>query len=107
MSEHHAATNTDTELWRGHDEGNGDAYADRVFVTAGGGIGFNCGGLVMVQTPKQWHAVVAENERLRDIIARRLACDGSNGVWDARLNYDLTEEMRAALASPNDEGKAE
>jgi hypothetical protein len=57
MIEDRAAVNTDTELWRGNDEGGGDAYADRVFVTAGGGIGINCGGRVVVMTPKQWLAL--------------------------------------------------
>ncbi len=44
----------------------------------------------------------AERDELKDIIKRRLDCDGSNGAWDARLNFDLTEEMRGVLpkASP-------
>lgn len=37
-----------------------------------------------------------EEHRLRDIIKRRLDCDGSNGIYDAKLHYDLTEEMREA-----------
>ncbi len=41
-----------------------------------------------------------EVARLRDIIRRRLACDGS-GIWNAKPHYDLTAEMRdAVLAVP-------
>ncbi len=39
-----------------------------------------------------------EIERLRDIIRRRLNCDGSNGRYHAGELYDLTREMRAAVA---------
>lgn len=38
-----------------------------------------------------------EIERLRGIIRRRLACDGSNGTWDATKHFELTEEMREAV----------
>jgi hypothetical protein len=34
-----------------------------------------------------------EIERLRDIIRRRLECDGSNGTYDAAKNLELTIEM--------------
>jgi hypothetical protein len=37
----------------------------------------------------------AEIDRLRDIIRRRLACEGSGGTWDAAKNSELSEEMRA------------
>lgn len=37
-----------------------------------------------------------EIERLQGIIRRRLDCDGSNGRWEAKEHFDLTEEMRAA-----------
>lgn len=39
-----------------------------------------------------------ELDRLRDIIRRRLNCDGSNGRYHAGELYDLTREMRAAVA---------
>jgi hypothetical protein len=42
--------------------------------------------------------MAGEMDALRDIIKRRLACDGSNGKWDAMAHFDLTEEMRAAIA---------
>ena len=54
MSEQMAAKNTDRELWR---EREGDYYADSVHATVGGGIGINCGGFVIVKTPRQWHAL--------------------------------------------------
>ena len=46
----------------------------------------------------QVKASIDETEagRLRDIIRRRLACDGSNGRYHAGEHLDLTEEMRAA-----------
>ncbi len=37
-------------------------------------------------------------KELEGIIKRRLDCDGSNGVWDAKLHYDLTGEMRSATS---------
>lgn len=39
----------------------------------------------------------AEIDRLRDIIRRRLACDGADGPWDAAKNSELAEEMRAVV----------
>ena len=60
------AKNTDTELWRGHDDGRGDYYADRVFVTGTGGIGFDVGGCVMVKTPKLWHEEVNRREHAEE-----------------------------------------
>ncbi len=36
--------------------------------------------------------------RLKSIIARRLACDGSDGRWHAGENFALTEEMRNVIA---------
>lgn len=54
-----AAQNTDRELWRGPDEGNGSFYADSIHVTVGGGIGINCGGLVIVKPLRDWHRAAA------------------------------------------------
>lgn len=53
MSE--ARQNTDREIWRGPDLGNGDFYADSIFVTQGGGIGINCGGNVIILPLASWH----------------------------------------------------
>lgn len=44
--------NTDREIWR---ERPGDAYADSIHVTKGGGIGINCGGHVIVMKARFWH----------------------------------------------------
>ena len=49
-----AASNTDRELWR---EREGDYYADSIHVTEGGGIGMNCGGMVIVMPIRNWHAL--------------------------------------------------
>lgn len=45
-----------------------------------------------------------EEHRLRDMIKRRLDCDGSNGIYDAKLHYDLTEEMREATKDEANDG---
>jgi hypothetical protein len=57
--------NTDRELWRGPDEGNGDYYADSIHVTASGAIGINCGGLVIVRPLREWHTSAAELSRAK------------------------------------------
>lgn len=44
--------NTDREIWR---EREGDLYADSIHVTQGGGIGIDCGGLVIVRPVRAWH----------------------------------------------------
>lgn len=50
--------NTDREIWR---EREGDAYADSVHVTEGGGIGINCGGMVYVKPVRAWHALASQS----------------------------------------------
>ena len=57
-SDHPAVENTDRELWR---EVEGDYYADSIHVTKGGGIGINCGGLVIVKPLRGWHALAAKD----------------------------------------------
>ena len=52
------AANTDRHLWPLVSE---DYYADSMHVTAGGGIGINCGGLVIVKTLREWHALAAKD----------------------------------------------
>lgn len=47
-----AAQNTDRELWREHE---GDYYSPSLFVTQGGGIGINVGGLCIVKPIREWH----------------------------------------------------
>lgn len=61
-----ACKNTDRELWRGPDEGNGSYYADSVHVTEGGAIGMNVGGYVIVMRPREWHAACKEAADLRN-----------------------------------------
>lgn len=41
--------------------------------------------------------MIGQIKRLRDIIRRRLECDGSNGRYHAGEHLDLTEEMRGAI----------
>jgi hypothetical protein len=52
-----AAQNTDREIWR---ERKGDFYSDSIHVTENGGIGINCGGHVIVMTPRNWHRVARD-----------------------------------------------
>lgn len=44
--------NTDRELWR---EDVTDRPANTLFITEGGGIGMNCGGMVIVMPLRKWH----------------------------------------------------
>ena len=48
------AQNTDREIWR---ERADDYYTDSIHVTQGGGIGLDCGGLVIVKPIREWHAL--------------------------------------------------
>jgi hypothetical protein len=61
MSDTEAYENTDREIWRGPDEGNGSYYADSIFVTKEGAIGINCGGLVHVRSIREWHRMAAQS----------------------------------------------
>jgi len=47
-----ACQNTDKEIWR---KCPGDCYSPSMHVTAGGGIGINCGGHVIVAPVERWH----------------------------------------------------
>lgn len=51
------AQNTDRELWR---ERPDDYYADSIHVTTSGGIGFNCGGHVIVKPLRAWHGLAGD-----------------------------------------------
>ena len=53
--------NTDRELWR---RTPGDYYSPSIHVTAGGAIGINVGGHVIVQSVEAWHALRAERDAL-------------------------------------------
>jgi len=87
-----AQQNTDRELWRGPDEGNGSYYADSVHVTQGGGIGMNVGGYVIVMRPKEWHSVCAEAVDLRNEL------DAATAECTASMETIARERERAERA---------
>lgn len=58
MTTDNTAMNTDRHLWPLVSD---DYYADSIHVTAGGGIGMNVGGLVIVKTIREWHALAARD----------------------------------------------
>ena len=94
MSDTVEAKNTDRELWRGPDEGNGSYYADSIHVTEGGGIGINCGGYVFVRPLRDWHAMPARIEALEAALREILD-------WD-ELPLRIQWIARAALAPEQD-----
>lgn len=55
MSDHEQCENTDREIWRGSDKGNGSYYADSIHMTKEGALGINCGGHVVVMPIREWH----------------------------------------------------
>ena|ERR1700744_2704331 len=55
MNDRIACVNTDKEIWRGPDEGNGSYYADSLHITKDGALGINCGGSVRVRPIRDWH----------------------------------------------------
>lgn len=55
MSDSEACQNTDREIWRGPDEGNGNYYADSIFITKEDALGINCSGSVHVRPIREWH----------------------------------------------------
>lgn len=61
MSDDIAYKNTDKELWR---ETPDDYYAPSIFVTDGGSIGINVGGLCIVKPVRDWHLLAAADEGL-------------------------------------------
>lgn len=77
--------NTDRELWRGPDEGNGSYYANSLHITKEGALGINCGGHVVVMPIREWHRLGA--------IGR------SPEPWDAPYNrsYEPVERRAAEI----------
>jgi len=68
-----AAQNTDTELYREPDQtGNGDYYSPNLFLTKEGNIGINVGGLVIVRSLREWHALAAQAENIPMTIAEAI-----------------------------------
>ena len=55
--DHGPFENTDRELWREPDKGNGSFYSDSIHVTQGGSIGMNCGGYVLIMPIRRWHEI--------------------------------------------------
>jgi hypothetical protein len=49
-----AKQNLDRDIYRA---GDGDYYADRIFISPGGGIGFSVGGNVIVKPLRDWWAL--------------------------------------------------
>jgi hypothetical protein len=112
MSESNEAPkqNTDVELWR---EPPGDYYANSVHVTAGGGLGINVGGTVIVKPLAAWHALAAQptDPQRRDgcpVTPLRLRAISTRmtDVWDTadvRKLADWLEQSPEQAAPPSDE----
>lgn len=66
MTQDNACKNTDREIWRGPDEGNGSYYADSIHVTESGSIGLNVGGHVIVRPIREWHRLALPNTGERE-----------------------------------------
>lgn len=62
-----AVENTDRELWRGPDEGNGSYYADSIHVTEHGGIGINVDGTVRVMPLREWFKMAMDPRAYADV----------------------------------------
>lgn len=62
IDDNQACKNTDREIWRGPDEGNGSYYADSIYVTVDGGIGINAGGRVIVMPLRAWHSLALRDQ---------------------------------------------
>lgn len=85
-----ASMNTDRTIWR---EVAGDYYSPSIHVTAGGGIGINVGGTVIVKTLAEWHSLAGgghtdprsppmpSGPTTRAAEARRLSEAASPGPW--------------------------
>jgi len=52
--------NTDTHLWPPHTKGT-EPYDESIHVTAGGGIGIDVCGHVIVRSLREWHALAAKD----------------------------------------------
>ena len=88
----YAAQNTDTELWRAPP---GDYYADSVHITEGGGLGINCGGLVIVRPLRDWHSL----ERRLAEAEEQLAAKIKMAPVVSRLTAATIDNYQAELAA--------
>jgi hypothetical protein len=107
--------NTDREIWH---EREGGAYSDRIFVTENGAIGINCGGMVVVQSVRAWHALATSTAPARGLAAgmemaaviAKAECaecpnDGSDN-WCAQIACaNIASNIRAAAESLWKEGE--
>ena len=101
------ANNTDREIWRGPDDGNGSYYADSIHVTEGGGIGINCGGHVIVRPLRDWHKQAARIEALEAALRKIAEWPPSSRVDDI-INAFIDAKLfaRKALApEPDADGR--
>lgn len=64
-----ASKNTDRELWRELDEGNGSYYSPSIHVTESGGIGINVGGTVIVRPLREWHKLAQNFSPTREEVS--------------------------------------
>lgn len=107
--EEKAALNTDRDLWR---EPPGDYYANRLFLTEGGGIGMDVGGHCIVKPIKEWFrlaraesapqaqtgnqdAIAATLHELthRDPSEAELRDPIFNAVWNAIKEWDICRDQ--------------
>lgn len=112
MSDTEACENTDKEIWRGPDKGNGDAYADSIHVTRMGGISFNCGGHVIVRSPKSWHSLALRKPPQRYDITNdemiEVTQEWVDLVQKQMMAFGMARQAaRKALYNPNDRGVIE
>lgn len=127
-----ASVNTDRELFRESGHEAGDAYADSIFVTSGGGIGMNCGGYVICKPIRGWFECArthppaggAVSDALREIVE---ACEEDCGVpvpedgdddpvaatqdqhgpiKGSALTFGILRRARSALSTPAASGTA-
>jgi hypothetical protein len=94
--------NTDRHLWPQVSE---DAYAPRLFVTAGDGIGIDVGGHVIVKPLRAWHALATAQSPapMREALA-----DETTEQWSARWQAakDRAQASKLAQCSADDERRA-
>lgn len=115
MTDAGECNNTDREIWRGPDEGNGDYYADSLHVTKDDALGINCGGHVIVKPIRDWHRLGLAQTQSQPVAWRYQMKEGWDGIWrvvtvfptfESPLNWRV-EPLYAALAPGNGAVEAE
>lgn len=89
-----ATKNTDRELWR---EKEGDFYSPSIHVTASGAIGINVGGMVVVRTLCQWHALALANSDSTDSADRGLISELDSLPPKAMRSTDFDRNQKMNL----------